>query len=59
MNNINKLSIISLEEINQNERKISLEDEIIYNSLSDIQKIEYQNSIIKQTFTADDMIYLR
>jgi hypothetical protein len=59
MNNINKLSIISLEEINQNDRKISLEDELIYNSLSDIQKIEYQNSIIKQTFSQDDMIYLR
>ncbi len=59
MNNINNLSIISLEEINQNERKVSLEDEIIYNSLSNIQKIEYLRSIIKQTFTEDDMIYLR
>ncbi|MFY8160308.1 MAG: hypothetical protein ACOVNU_03190 [Candidatus Kapaibacteriota bacterium] len=59
MNNINNLSIISLEEINQNERKVSSEDEIIYNSLSNIQKIEYLRSIIKQTFTEDDMIYLR
>jgi len=59
MNNINKLSIMSLEEINQNERKVSSEDEIIYNSLPYIQKIEYLRSIIKQTFTEDDMIYLR
>jgi hypothetical protein len=59
MNNINKLSIISLEEINQNERKVSSEDELIYNSLSYNKKIEYMRSIIKQTFTEDDMIYLR
>lgn len=51
MNNIKNLSIISLEEINKNDRNVFADDEKIYNSLTEKQKVDYQKAIIRETFT--------